>query len=312
MDICYCLYQLSKSTHSSRTGALLKIEFEKGLVGFTDCHPWEELGDAPLTEQLNLLKEERLTSLTKRSLHFARLDAHARMNGINLFTGLTIPTSHFLIPNLMEWDQKAITTALQQGFTRFKVKLGRNLSQELLQLERLCPLIGNSKLRLDFNLKLLRDQFKLLEPWNKYIDFYEDPFPYDNAYWSSLQQSNNTMALDHNSEAAIGAIDSTKVLVIKSAVQDETPFLTHAHPKQRLVFTSYLDHPLGQLTAAFTAAKALQKLPEQVDICGLLSHKVYQPNVFSEQLTNGPLFIPPPGTGFGFDELLAEQLWRVL
>jgi len=46
-----------------REGALLRVG-----EGFADVHPWPELGDAPLDEQLALLSHGQTTPLTRRSL----------------------------------------------------------------------------------------------------------------------------------------------------------------------------------------------------------------------------------------------------
>jgi O-succinylbenzoate synthase len=63
-----------------------------------------------------------------------------------------------------------------------------------------------------------------------------------------------------------------------------------------------MDHALGQLCAAYEAAKA--KLSVH---CGLLTHLVYAEDPFFRQLSHhhGTL-LPPNGTGFGFDKELAE------
>ena len=77
--------------------------------------------------------------------------------------------------------------------------------------------------------------------------------------------------------------------------------------------TSYLDHPLGQVAAAYVAAQLWAQFPDRLETCGLLSHLVYQTNEFSEQLcVKEAILIPPEGTGFGFEETLYNQDWRDL
>src|SRR5690242_8481054 len=73
-----------------RHGALIRAG-----DGVADVHPWPELGDAPLDEQLALLARGEMTPLTARSLACATLDARARVAGRSLFDGLTIPPSHW-------------------------------------------------------------------------------------------------------------------------------------------------------------------------------------------------------------------------
>src|SRR5688572_31024573 len=54
------------------------------LDGFADVHPWPELGDAPLDEQLALLAQGKMTPLTKASLKQAAWDGGARKRGVSL------------------------------------------------------------------------------------------------------------------------------------------------------------------------------------------------------------------------------------
>ena len=69
----------SRTTGSARTGALLRVEFADEEIGYADCFPWPELGDAPLSAQLNSIKTGYLTPVTARSLYFASKDAQARL-----------------------------------------------------------------------------------------------------------------------------------------------------------------------------------------------------------------------------------------
>jgi O-succinylbenzoate synthase len=80
-----------------------------------------------------------------------------------------------------------------------------------------------------------------------------------------------------------------------------------------LVVTHSMDHPLGQSVALWTAMRLRQRHGELLRDGGLQAVGLYAPNQFSEQIqTCGPQTIPPPGTGFGFDELLAKLPWTLL
>jgi O-succinylbenzoate synthase len=257
-----------------RKGALIKVG-----AGYADVHPIEELGDLPLEKQLDLLKEGITTPLTCQSLYFAKLDGEAREKGVSLFEGLTIPKSHFLITNLQ--------TGLQEGFTHYKVKMGRDLEKEIAFIRRLSKQFPSEeyKLRLDFNNRLTKEQYLEIEkelPMSA-IDFIEDPYP---------EMSGEKLAMDFESEKGIGK-DLT--LVIKPAVQEITPFLK---TNQRLVVTSYMDHPFGQMCACYIAAKY------RLGICGLMTHTCYEKTPFEIKM-EGANLLPPKGTGFGFDESLA-------
>ncbi|MDB4734992.1 hypothetical protein OAF62_04645, partial [Akkermansiaceae bacterium] len=74
---------------------------------------------------------------------------------------------------------------------------------------------------------------------------------------------------------------------------------------QRVVVTSYLDHPIGQCFAAYEAGKSGIR-----EICGLQSHGVFVANPFSEELGElSPAFRPPVEKGLGFSDLLGGMDW---
>lgn len=294
------------SKKSVRNGAILRFTFKDGLIGYGDCHPWSELGDLPLDHHLAMLKQGEFTSLTSQSFRFACLDAEARSAGINLLKGLSIPRSNYLVTNFEQLTIEMLEVILKKGFSHLKVKLGRNVE---LEIEMLTNLMGSStgkllKWRLDFNTRLSHQEFNFfLERMNCFlelIDYMEDPFPYDPSAWSTIQSQHGiSLASDKESVRALGAPDAARVLILKPAIHSEELFLRKKSPDQRIVVTSYLDHPLGQVCAAYIAAKMSLN-----DVCGLLTHYIYEINAFSSCLSQGtPHFHPVPGTGFGFDEL---------
>lgn len=315
MKIRHSFYELiskrpiqSKKTYTSRRGALLQVEFEDGSMGYADCHPWEEFGDLPLQTQLDLLKNGRCTRLTARSIFFAKADAKARANRQNLLDSRKIPMSHYLISSLDKSCLEEIKDAWNNGFTHFKIKMGRDLifEEELIkEIVRSWPQI---KLRLDFNSKLTREQFilfldRLPPTYFKAIDFIEDPFPFNYASWRHIQDTYPVkLAADEHYKEAYAHPEAAGVLIMKPAVQTLKPIDT----LQKLIMTSYLDHPLGQVSAAYMASFACE------DPCGLLSHHVYQANPFAEMmspqgLNQGPYLKAVSGYGWGFDDLLRKQ-----
>lgn len=310
----YLLHPKS-ATSASRMGALLRIQFPDDSIGYADCHPWETLGDLPLETQLSLLKKRQMTALTQQSVYFANLDAQARKKGVSLFANSKIPESHYLLMSLLNPWEDNLSNALQEGFTHFKIKLGKQLDKELPQLLHILSSYS-IRIRLDFNASLTPQSFlslvSALGESGLQIDFFEDPFPFDPNTWKAVQKEiGSNLACDHNSQRAISFRQAAPVLVLKPAVQPWEPFVSKS--SRKLVVTSYLDHPLGQCCAAYVASKCAERASQAMSICGLLSHRVYQTNEFSSQLTQqGPQFIAPPGTGFGFDDLLESQHWEQL
>lgn len=340
MKIWYCPYQLNWADQlpgksqgsllrdaelkkSPRYGALLRIE-KKGVCGYSDLHPWIEFGDVDLESELKYLKSGNLTRLSKRAMHFAQLDLEAREKNQNLFSQKEIPESHGLLMVEPELWQLGLKGYLQDGFRVLKIKLGQNLKEELRELNRLSKDLSEAWLRLDFNARVSAEQ--ILEFFAELdlnlrtrVEFIEDPISWNGPAWSDLQKKIKIpLAFDHPSlnstvESFIEMVSPQNWLVVKPAVQD--PFVLHqivGPSRLRVCVTSYLDHPVGQMFAAFEAAKWAETY-DGVGTCGLLSHSVYQKNSFSEMLGGQcPQLFPPEGTGIGFDQILEAQDWKCL
>lgn len=282
---------------NNRQGTLLQIDFADGLRGYADCHPWVTCGDQPLQQQLESLANGTLTALLHRSLHFARLDAEARADGSNILQRAAMPRSHWL-----SLDPSDCSTPVWEGISYIKIK-GQ---ESLLPLIKSLP--EHFLLRPDFNSTFSREQFEhYLEQHKEQLhrfDYFEDPFPFDEKTWQEVQGCwNISLACDRKSSDAFGKPACAKVIIYKPAVQ-----YFDSHPSdQRLVVTSYLDHPLGQVAAAFEASRLCWH-----EVSGLNSHRVYEPTAFSQQLSqHGSAFNAPKGVGFGFDELLTNMEWQL-
>ena len=133
--------------------------------GFADLHPWPELGDPPLDEQLAMLARGETTPAVRASLRLARLDGDARARGVSLFEGLTIPESH--------WPGNDPP----EGFDTIKIK-------------GVMPIPRDVRVRIDFNATLSAAEFLRIAaslPRGQ-IDFIEDPCPFDASTWSDLRR----------------------------------------------------------------------------------------------------------------------------
>lgn len=246
----------------ARAGALLRVG-----DGFADVHPWPELGDAPLDEQLARLARGETTPLTRRSLWFASVWKR------DLFDGLTIPRSH--------WP--AAAGEPPDGFDTVKVKMPGGV------------LPDGYRLRLDFNASIDAEAFARLASTlpRERIDFVEDPCPYDGAVWQRLQRSTGLrFALDRG-----GGAQGVDVLVAKPAIQ-ELP-----HAELPIIITSYMDHPIGQLHAAYVAATHTPNAT-----CGLVTHVLFEPDPFIERMRIEDARLIPPD----FTDLLEALPWKKL
>src|SRR4051794_37924762 len=75
-------------------GALIMVDEGVGCV-----HPWPEFGDAPIEEQLNILRAGGTSRVIQCALRMAQADGKARRGGISLFNNLKTPPCHW------SWDQ---------------------------------------------------------------------------------------------------------------------------------------------------------------------------------------------------------------
>lgn len=313
MKIFYHDYQLKFRLHpEERRGALLKIEFEEGSVGFTDCHPWPEVGDLPLNEQINSMKKGNVTRLIECALEKAYEDAIARQKGIQLLKKMKVPSSHYLGFSVLDWTNNLANKILLEGFTHVKFKVGKKLDQEISQLvKEFCH--SDLKVRLDFNNSVSAEEFiwflQQIEPIKEKVDFIEDPFAFHLDSWSKIQQKGWKLACDREVSKAVGYPEAASYLIIKPALMSKNEIQQKAEGQTKIV-TTYVAHPLEQMSAAYTAAQ-IDSTAQQMH--GLLSHRLFATTPFSEKLNwYGPQFEAASGTGWGFDDELAQLSWTAL
>ena len=290
-------------------GALIQIDGGYGCI-----HPWPELGDPTLEKCLADLAGARRWPIVRRAIRCAEYDREARAFENSLFEEMEVPTSH---ATLAKADSAEVALAVEAGFTTVKLKAGRDLSAESKFLEAMTLEYPALQWRLDFNESLNSEQaaeflLALSEKARAAIDFVEDPCPFSETSWTELRRKTRVkLAVD--SEATPQSV-AAQVMVIKPAIDE--PFLLGeaaiAHA-QRVVMTSYMDHPVGQVFAAWEAARLELQFPGLVDMCGLQTHHLFETNEFSEVLGLwSPEFKVPDGRGLGFDDLLAAQPWTRL
>ena len=278
-------------------GALLRIG-----DGFGCLHPWPELGDLPIDEQLANLTRGGSTPLTDGAARCAEADGRARLEGRSLFCG-PIPESHWLaLPGDSPESAKAA------GFDRVKLKIGRDLASELDQAQLWSG--AGFRLRFDANESLDEAAFlafwKALGPMRDQVELIEDAIPWEAAAWEKLRKAGVPLAVDREAERRFVMCD---VAVIKPALSGWIP----AAPARYLV-TYYMDHALGQMWAAAEASR-LSSGPDGARMlgCGLMTHRCFEPDPFFEQIRcEGPRLIAPAGTGLGFDDLLEGLPWKRL
>jgi o-succinylbenzoate synthase len=293
-------------------------EFDGVLIqvdgGFGCIQPWPELGDPPLEKCLADLAGARRWPIVRRALRCAEYDRAARVFDHSLFEEMEVPESH---ATLSLARAEGVAHAVEAGFSTIKLKAGRNPAAEIRFLEDMAAEHPALKWRLDFNESLepaAATEFLLglSEKTRAAIDFVEDPCPYSEAAWNDLHRRTRVkLAVDREAAPLSSA---AQVMVIKPAIDE--PFLLAEAAlmnRQRVVMTSYMDHPIGQTYAAWEAARLALQFPGLVGLCGLQTHHLFEPDAFTEMLGPWlPVFQPPAGTGLGFDDLLDALPWTRL
>ena len=312
----YSLYRLrSRGRLNALTG---RRDFHGALIrvdgGYGCIHPWPELGDPPLEKCLADLAGARRWPIVRRALRCAEYDRVARRFERSLFEEMELPESH---ATLTGCDVAEVERAAEVGFRLVKLKCGKDPAAEARFLDEMAAAHPSLGWRLDFNEALDPDAAaafltELAERTRAAIDFAEDPCPYAESTWTTLRrQTRVRLAVDREAAPQSRA---AQVMVIKPAV-DEPYLLAEAAlaNHQRLVVTSYMDHPVGQAFAAWEAARLGLQFPGMVAACGVQTHHLFEPDAFTELLGPwSPAFQPPPGHGLGFDDLLDELPWSPL
>lgn len=281
--------------------------------GYGCLQTWTELGDESLDVELEALKAGQPMRLGARALRCASLDADARAKNVSLFEDLLVPKSHATLP--ISACPSMVHTLSQRGFTMGKLKVLPYIQASAERLMNLAVIAPSWTWRLDFNATLTPDD--ALQFWNilpealrERIDFVEDPCPYDVDVWQKLQDAGMPLAFDLPAPGVAGMPECTHTpmhRVVKPARDRTTAGLP--------VFTSYMDHPVGQVWAAYCAAKYYTSKPEhEVPLCGLITHHLYEPTEFSRclGLKIMPDFPVPEGPGLGFGDILEKLDWQKL
>ena len=300
----------SRSSSRDVEGVLLK----DAEGGHACLQAWPELGDPSLQKCLDDLAGARRWPIVRRALRCLEMDGAARSIPDALFEDLEVPVSHATLVNC---DAAMLEQAVAAEFTTIKLKCGKDLAHEREFLATAFAKHPSLKWRLDFNEtgdadELMAWLMSLPVEARGRIDFLEDPCFFSDSKWNELHKATRLpLAVDR--EAGPHRMNA-QVMVIKPAV-DEPWLLAEAAEGfgQRVVMTSYMDHPLGQSFAAWEAGRLCLQFPGLVGMCGLQTHHLFEPDAFTEALGPWtPEFHPAPGSGLGFDDLLAKLPWKRL
>lgn len=304
-----------------RKGALLKVQWPSGNIGYSDVCPWPEFGDLVIEEQLSALAKGRLSPLLEQSIWLAKKDAALRKQGKNAFVGVAKVKNHYLVKDLSKFADSQMKEVRGAGFTTLKIKVGQSIDDEakhVIRLLRQNPIL----VRLDFNAKTDFSQFeRFLSHFGASekprIEFVEDPLPWDLEAWREASKF-APLAVDLEYHKIDWEKISTKppfsTLVVKPARLDVDKALHWINKfALKMVVTSSLDHPIGNAHALSVATELKKFYPNTLLDCGCLTLRSYKPNEFTARVqTVGPYLKEISGTGIGFDDLLERIEWTPL
>lgn len=312
-----------------KEGYLLKIVFKNFGIGYSDYFIWENFGDISLISQIELLKKGINNVHILKSIYFASIDAKYRAINKNIFNNIILPKNHFTCVNYNELNFNFIEKLKSDGFSIIKLKCGISINEEISFINKISPILKNNNmsLRLDFNLCLSFDEYinflSMIDLNIENINFIEDPIEHNYNNWKKIKNiySNIKLAADKiNNKFLIECISKNKklkildYLVVKPAVQDIRIFSNNKFniKKNEIIFTSYMDHPIGQLSALYEAALFYKINFQNTQDCGFITHTLYEKNSYSEALSivDAKLIPSLDGTGFGYNNLLENENWK--
>ncbi len=286
------------SARREHEGALIRVG-----QGYGCLHPWPELGDLPIDGQLRLLRDGGRSPLIEGALACAAHDAACRGEARSIFSG-AIPESHWLVRPGEDPER-----VVAEGFTLAKIKGSPDRKGMRDTMERWTR--AGLRIRLDCNETLAPGAFLpfwegLSEELRASVDLVEDPEEWTREGWEALRCGGVRIAVDRDGE---NRLQSGDVAVVKPARPGKT-----LSPQTRCYVTSYMDHAIGQVwAAASAAAMATERDGGSLLRCGLLTHRCFEKDAFFERLEcDGPRLLPPGGTGLGFDDLLESLPWKPL
>lgn len=296
------------STPAPRLGCLLRVHF-KGLKapGHADLFPWPELGDEPLSLQIEALKEGTPCSLGAASLAWAHYEAQSVEQNKSLLSDKAYP-SHITLTELVDIPADAPLV---------KIKVSSVETEAWVAIEQFIQRYPKTKFRLDFN-GLIQSTSHARVFWEKVspttkkqIDFLEDP------YTPELMGDEDAMEVFEGTKTAIDRMPTAQSLALANYwivkpvyFSPEYLFSEVDQFFGKIAITSNMDHPLGQLIALHAA----QKIAKHLIPGGLLTHDLYLDHDAKKMLqTQGVNLLPSSqGTGWGCREYLATLAWSAL
>lgn len=265
------------SSSHPREGFLVRAEWSPQdrshppLRGYADLMAWPELGDLAIEEEMESILRGTPTTLGRRAVEMARLDATARADDRSLWTGIAEPPrSHYLAGSVGDLTHLDASALRRRGFRAIKVKWPASLSLESAGaiLDGVLPVLGEAgmQLRIDFNgtaeAAPLAAFFEGRPALVEATELLEDPFPAEKlGWWAEFRLRVPQLALfvDRANQDDLELLRHADGWVIKPALQGlEWISRSREFNIKSLSFTQYLGHAVGNAWAAWHSAQAPQ------------------------------------------------------
>jgi O-succinylbenzoate synthase len=323
MEIQWSRYQLnprralnSLTGPTPREGCLIRVRDGLGNFGYADLHPWPELGDTRLDEQLLQLKQGLKSSQIEQAIAMALRDADCRRQKKSFLDFGEPLKNNFLISDLGQINDNLFTQLQNEKFSTVKLKVGRNQSLDFESVNHTAA--AGFRIRLDYNgcsspVALENFFSKLSADVLAQIEYVEDPFPYSEKAWARISDI-VPLALDNEfcrvpwEQLNSSAFD---VLIIKPAKLNPLKAIELCQKwKLKFAVTSYLDHPVGVIHAYDWALRLYKDYGSMALDPGCLTVNHYESNSFAAAIeTSGPFILKNSGFGCGFDHLFEGLSW---
>jgi O-succinylbenzoate synthase len=298
------------SSAQPRRGCLLKVKFaDLAHAGYADLFPWPELGDEPLELQLAALNDRIPFRQGAAAISWAHYEAQAKQKNLTLLSDAGCPSHVTLL------DRHVIPA----GFTTAKLKITHEDIHRWDEVERFFVKFPQMLWRLDFNglFNTIKDAHSFwdhVSPAAKErIEFLEDP------YHADLMEMPDALSVFDGTDVAVDrnptpvALDLAQVWVIKPVYFSPDYLFSEARSfSGKVVITSNMDHPLGQITALHATQRLQKTLGTRLLPGGLLTQDLYQTHEHRSWVKQqGECLWPTQtGAGWGLNEQLEALDWQ--
>jgi muconate cycloisomerase len=329
-------YVTARGVLERREMVLLRVRDADGIVGLGEAVPLSLRGGVSLTEVVGELEEwaerqvdEGLSTPSRCAVATARIDLLGRRAGDRGGgDGEAVPCNATLVAG----EPKAVAADAerwaQDGFTRFKLKLGAESVSDLVeqgksrtrvydveQVRAVREALGpEARIRVDVNaawdLETAKKRLGELEPFG--IELAEQPVETLEEMAELAAATSIPLAADESVAslveaelaASMGACAYTGIKLSKVGGPEAALAIADILPA---FITSALDGPVGIAAAAQTALSLAETThPERLHLAhGLATQRLFAETIASVEceLRNGLLHLPPgPGLGVEIDE----------